>query len=106
MQNNHKLSYFLLYIFKMRFVKCLLYWKLKINKLFFNLLNIKMLKNNIISDKFKILNGEIDILKKKYLQEEPFPHIVLKNFFKEEFLDKILEEFPDLNKKKKFWKIL
>jgi len=59
-----------------------------------------MLKNNIISDEFKILNGEIDILKKKYLQEKPFPHIVLKDFFKEEFLNKILEHFPDLNKKK------
>ena len=59
-----------------------------------------MLKNNIISDEFKVLNREIDILKKKYFQEEPFPHIVLKDFFKEEFLNKILEHFPDLNKKK------
>ena len=58
-----------------------------------------MLKNNIISDEFINLNGQIDNLKKKYLQEDPFPNIALKNFFKEEFLDRILREFPDLDKK-------
>ena len=59
-----------------------------------------MLKNNIISEEFKNLNGKIDILKNKYLLEEPFPNIVLKNFFRQEFLDRIIEEFPDLSKKK------
>ena len=59
-----------------------------------------MLKNNIISEEFKNLNGQIDILKNKYLQEDPFPNILLKNFFNQEFLDKIIEEFPDLSKNK------
>ena len=56
-----------------------------------------MLKNNIVSEEFKSLDSQIDILKKKYLKEEPFPNIVIKNFFKEEFLDKIINEFPDLS---------
>ena len=59
-----------------------------------------MLKNEIINDYYKSLNGNYEDLKKSYLNEEPFPNIELKNFFNEEFLNKVLNEFPDLSKKK------
>ena len=32
----------------------------------------------------------------KYKTAEPFPHIYFENFFNEEYLNKVLEEFPDL----------
>ena len=36
--------------------------------------------------------------KKNYLKSKPYPHIVIKNFFDKKFLEKILNEFPDLQK--------
>mgnify|MGYP006115113811 FL=1 len=36
----------------------------------------------------------------KYKNSEPYPHIVLKNFFNKDFLNEVLKEFPDLSKKK------
>ena len=36
--------------------------------------------------------------KSKYLRSKPFPHIVIKNFFKKKFLEEVLNEFPDLQK--------
>lgn len=40
-----------------------------------------------------------DIARENYLKykcAEPFPHICFENFFNEEYLNKVLEEFPDL----------
>jgi len=34
-----------------------------------------------------------------YQQGNPFPNIVFEDFFKEEFLDEVLAEFPDLAKR-------
>ena len=53
----------------------------------------------------KILNSKnIDLEKistaicKQYVNAEPYPHIVLDDFFENSFLDKVLYEFPDLSK--------
>ena len=59
-----------------------------------------MLKNEIVNDYYKSLNGNYEDLIKSYINEEPFPNIELKNFFNEEFLNKVLNEFPDLSKKR------
>ena len=59
-----------------------------------------MLKNEIVNDNYKSLNGNYEDLIKSYINEEPFPNIELKNFFNEEFLNKVLNEFPDLSKKR------
>ena len=59
-----------------------------------------MLKNEIVNNYYKNLNGDYIALKKSYINEEPFPNIELKNFFNEEFLNKVLSEFPDLSQKK------
>ena len=51
----------------------------------------------------KILNHNLDELaeanKNKFEQNEPFSHILLEDFFKKDFLQEILDEFPDLEKK-------
>ena len=36
--------------------------------------------------------------KLKYKSSEPYPHIVIKNFFEKNFLNKVEKEFPDLSK--------
>jgi Rps23 Pro-64 3,4-dihydroxylase Tpa1-like proline 4-hydroxylase len=52
------------------------------------------------------LNSEIKDLKQlgkdkqaEYLNAEPFPNIVFEDFFNEEMLSKVLNDFPDLSKK-------
>jgi len=35
--------------------------------------------------------------KSKYINSKPYPHIVIKNFFNREFLNKITKEFPNLS---------
>ena len=51
----------------------------------------------------KILNQNLTELankyKEKYIEGKPFPHIYFDNFFNVDFLDKVLEEFPDLSKR-------
>ena len=59
-----------------------------------------MLKSEIVNNYYKKLNGDYIAIKKSYINEEPFPNIELKNFFNEEFLNKVLSEFPDLSQKK------
>ncbi len=39
-----------------------------------------------------------DLLNQVYIQNEPYPHIVMDNFIKEDLLLKVLDEFPDLSK--------
>jgi len=40
------------------------------------------------------------ILKEEYANNQPFPHIILDNFFRDDILDAALESFPDLSKDK------
>ncbi len=54
--------------------------------------------DNIISSKFRNLE-EVSLREKNsYLSASPYPHIVLENFFNDDLLNKILDEFPDLKK--------
>ena len=39
---------------------------------------------------------DINLLKKKYIENSPFPHIVFDNFINTNFLEKVEKEFPDL----------
>jgi Rps23 Pro-64 3,4-dihydroxylase Tpa1-like proline 4-hydroxylase len=50
----------------------------------------------ILSKKNQNLD-EIAALKQKYLNADPFPHIQLDNFFAEDFLNSVLNDFPDLS---------
>jgi len=52
--------------------------------------------NDIISRNYQDLETLSRSEKEKYLLAEPFPNIELNNFFDQNFLDKILKEFPDL----------
>ena len=47
---------------------------------------------NYIEDKFL----DTTFLRKIYLENSPFPHIVFDNFIKKDILDKIEHEFPNL----------
>jgi len=51
---------------------------------------------NILSDKFKDLNQIATKEKENYINASPYPHIILKNFFNEDFLNNVLNEFPNL----------
>ena len=53
-------------------------------------MNIK----NILSEKNKDLHYVAESNKKNYLNSKPFPSIVFKNFFNNEYLNKILDDFP------------
>ena len=51
--------------------------------------------NNYISSNYiKIFQNPLN-LKNEYMNAKPFPHICIDNFFIEDFLDKLLNEFPD-----------
>ena len=49
-----------------------------------------------ISKNFLNLEEFSDSKKKQYLLSEPFPSIILDNFFNEDSLKEVLEEFPNL----------
>jgi len=57
-------------------------------------LNIK----HILSEEFQNLTEFALKEKKNYLTAKPFPNIALNNFFNNNFLNTILNEFPDLSK--------
>ena len=57
-----------------------------------------MNKIKILSDKFRNLDSFINQEKQNYSKASPYPHIVIKDFFDEQFLNEILESFPDLSK--------
>ncbi|RPH01120.1 MAG: 2OG-Fe(II) oxygenase [Candidatus Pelagibacter sp. TMED153] len=52
----------------------------------------------ILSDKFKDLDSFVIEEKQNYSKASPYPHIVIKDFFDKNFLDEVLESFPDLSK--------
>ena len=53
---------------------------------------------NIVSENFKNLEQVAMKEKINYLNAKPFPNIVFKKFFNDNYLDIILNEFPDLSK--------
>jgi len=59
-------------------------------------LNIKL--THILSENFQNLNKIALKEKENYFTAKPFPNIVLNNFFKNDFLNVVHDEFPDLSK--------
>tara|TARA_Y100000389_G_C17423250_1_gene498016 strand:- start:47 stop:925 length:879 start_codon:yes stop_codon:yes gene_type:complete len=59
-------------------------------------MDIKM-KKKIISKSFHNLNSYALKNKLKYQNLKPYPHLVVKNFFNINFLNKVLNEFPNLS---------
>ena len=57
-----------------------------------------MKETKIISDKFLDLSSYITRERDSYSNAKPYPHIVIKDFFNEDFLNEILKSFPDLSK--------
>lgn len=57
-----------------------------------------MFDSNIVSKSFLAQNLTISQIKNDYSKNKPFPNIVIDDFFNDDFLNKILEEFPDLSK--------
>ena len=55
----------------------------------------------ILSDRTKDLLSVAESERINYLNSKPFPSIIFKNFFKDEYLSKILADFPDLRNIKK-----
>ena len=53
---------------------------------------------HILSEEFQNLTGFAIKEKENYLTAKPFPNIALNNFFNNDFLNTILNEFPDLAK--------
>ena len=52
--------------------------------------------SDIISENYCDLEFFTSSQKKNYLSAEPFPNMELNDFFNQDFLDKVLKEFPDL----------
>ena len=57
-----------------------------------------MFDKNIVSEKYRDFNLISKQKKNDYLNANPFPSIILDDFFNDTFLNKVLEEFPDLSK--------
>lgn len=57
-----------------------------------------MLNSSIVSNTVLDENYLSDRVIEKYKHNIPFPNIVIDNFFQEDFLNKVLDEFPDLSK--------
>ena len=57
--------------------------------------------DNIINKTPQDLDDFVLINKEKYLNAEPFPFIIIENFFNNNFLDEILRQFPNLSDIKK-----
>ena len=53
--------------------------------------------SKILSKKSQNLNDLALLLKDQYSFADPFPHIQIDNFFSDEYLNSILNEFPDLS---------
>ena len=53
---------------------------------------------NVLSNEFRDLDLIAKKEKEKYISAYPFPHITIKNFFSNDFLSQVLNDFPDLSK--------
>ena len=56
---------------------------------------------NIINDKFKDVETFIFQNKEKFVNANPFPFIIIEDFFSNEFLNEVLNQFPNLSEQKK-----
>ena len=54
---------------------------------------------NFVSEEYQDLKSVAERFHDKYVSAPPFPNIHFPNFFNEEMLSEILDEFPDLEKK-------
>jgi len=71
----------------------------KLFKIRINIPNFKKIMSyRFLDKKIKDLKNFALINKEIYQSAKPFPHIVIDNFLSEDFLNKILVEFPDLEK--------
>ena len=57
-----------------------------------------MFDENLITKKYLNPNEYLKSFKDDFLRAKPFPSIVIKDFFQENFLSNVLGEFPDLEK--------
>ena len=57
-----------------------------------------MFDKTIVSEKYINIDFTVNENKNYYLKNEPFPNIVLDDFFNENFLNEVLKNFPDLSK--------
>ena len=57
-----------------------------------------MIDLNILSKNYKDLNFIAEKRKDEYLNANPFPNIVLENFFDNDFLKEVVKNFPNLEK--------
>ena len=60
--------------------------------------NLVMMYEKILNKDFLNLNLLSEEKKESYLNAKPFPNIKLENIFNNNFLNKVLNEFPDLTK--------
>ena len=56
---------------------------------------------NIINDKLKDVEKFIFQNKERFLNANPFPFIIIDDFFSKEFLNEVLNQFPNLTEQKK-----
>jgi len=56
---------------------------------------------NIINDKLKDVENFIFQNKERFVNANPFPFIIIEDFFRKEFLDEVLNQFPNLADQKK-----
>ena len=57
-----------------------------------------MFDSNILSKKYSDLNLIAEQKKEEYLNADPFPNIVIDDFFNNDFLKTVVENFPNLEK--------
>ena len=57
-----------------------------------------MYNSNILSKNYKDLNLIAKKKKSEYLSATPFPNIIMEDFFDIDFLDKVVKDFPNLEK--------
>ena len=57
------------------------------------------MQNEILSENFKNLTAVAEKNNNNFIKNQPFPHIAFDNFFNLNFIDTILSDFPDLEKK-------
>lgn len=62
-------------------------------------MTISLNSSDFIAEHYHNLNSLGLELNTRYRNANPFPHIVLDNFFRDDFLDSVLAEFPDLSEK-------
>jgi len=53
---------------------------------------------NIVSEEYINFNLVAETKKSEYLNANPFPSIILDQFFNDNFLNQILKDYPDLSK--------